>query len=118
MDDQAKRIVLFLVGCMGARIALVWLAYAFPAYLPVMGALALIPAAGFLVIWTKGWRKTGAEVFGDRIWWNDLRPVHGMLYAVFAVLALQRYRPAWIVLLIDVIIGFMAFIWHHASPVW
>ena len=78
-----------------------------------MGALALIPAIGFFTIYFGKLRKTGAEVFGERIWWNDLRPVHGFLYALFAILALQRNTKAWIVLLVDVAIGLTAFIMHH-----
>ena len=113
VTDKMKRMVLFLVGCMGARLALVWLAYAHPLYLPYMGALALIPAIGFFTIYFGKLRKTGAEVFGERIWWNDLRPVHGFLYALFAILALQRNTKAWIVLLVDVAIGLTAFIMHH-----
>ena len=27
-------------------------------------------------------RKTGLEVFGDKIWWNNLRPIHGILYGL------------------------------------
>ena len=30
------------------------------------------------------YRKTGKEVFGSKIWWNDLRPVHASLYILFA----------------------------------
>jgi len=113
ISNKTKRMLLFLIGCMGARSALVWLAYAYPALLPYMGALALIPALGFFVIYFGGLRKTGAEVFGDRIWWNDLRPVHGALYALFAIMALRGNRKAWVVLLVDVIIGFTAFVMHH-----
>ena len=44
MDLQTKRTLLFLIGCMGTRLSLVWLAYKFPQYLKLMGLLALIPA--------------------------------------------------------------------------
>ena len=116
--NKTKRVALFLIGCIGLRSALVWLAYACdPAYLPLMGALALIPAAGFMTIYFGGLRKTGAEVFGERIWWNDLRPLHGILYALFALMALNRDRRAWLVLLVDVVVGFAAFVWHHAVSV-
>jgi hypothetical protein len=115
--NKAKRMALFLIGCMGTRLALVRLAYvasvAYPALLPLMGALAILPAIGFFVIYFGGLRKTGAEVFGDRIWWNDLRPVHGLLYTLFAIMALSRQPQAWIVLLVDVAIGFTAFVVHH-----
>lgn len=111
--NKMKRMALFLIGCIGTRLALVWLAFTYPMYLPYMGMIAIIPAIGFLTIYFGGLRKTGAEVFGDRIWWNDLRPIHGMLYALFALLALQRNRWAWIILLIDVLIGLIAFTMHH-----
>lgn len=113
MDASTKRLLLFLFGCMGARLGLAWLAYAFPAQLPLMGALALVPALGFFVIWAGDLRKTGPEVFGDRIWWNDLRPVHAVLYATFAALALHRVPQAWVVLLLDAAVGFAAWAWHR-----
>ena len=115
LTNKTKRILLFLIGCMGMRSAFVWLAYARPEFLPLMGAIAVIPFVGFLAIYFGGLRKTGAEVFGERIWWNDLRPVHATLYGLFAILALNRDERAWIVLLIDVVIGFTAFVSHHIA---
>ena len=81
--------------------------------LEVLGALAILPAAGFFYIFLTGARKTGAEVFGDRIWWNFLRPFHGTMYAIFAIMALFHIPYAWVVLLIDVLVGLIAFIKHH-----
>jgi hypothetical protein len=81
-----------------------------------MGALALLPAIGFIVIYLGDFRKTGPEVFGDQIWWNDLRPIHGLLYALFAVLALCKNESAWIVLLVDVLIGFSAYMMNRMWP--
>jgi len=114
MDVKTKRALLFSV-CLATRLALAWAAYKYYAYLPYMGALALLPAAGFLLIYAGGLRRTGAEVFGGRIWWNDLRPVHGLLYAAFAVLALARVRHAWVLLLADVAIGAAAFAAHRTG---
>ena len=82
-------------------------------YLPVLGFLALIPAIGFLVIYMFGLRKTGNEVFGDTIWWNDLRPIHAMFYGLFAYLAISKNSNAWIVLLVDTVFGLGAFLTHH-----
>jgi hypothetical protein len=109
-----KRILLFLTGCVGTRLAFVYAAKTSgPAMLEVLGALAILPAAGFFYIYLTGARKTGAEVFGDRIWWNNLRPFHGVMYALFAVMALFHIPHAWIVLLVDVIVGTAAFAIHH-----
>jgi hypothetical protein len=113
VSNKKKRIALFLIGCIGVRSALVWLAYAYPAYLPLMGIVAIAPAIGFLTIYLGDLRKTGPEVVGDRIWWNNLRPIHGFLYGLFAYMALNQDNRAWIVLLIDVMIGFIAFTSHH-----
>lgn len=102
--------MLFLVGCIGTRSYLVYLAKTRPDLLSVMGALAVIPAIGFTLIYLFGWRKTGAEVFGDKIWWDALRPVHAALWGWFAYLALnQRHDDAWRVLFIDTLIGLVAF---------
>jgi hypothetical protein len=116
MENKTKRILLFLFGCMGTRLAIVWLAYKRPDLLRVMGFLALIPAFGFMYIYMNGLRKTGPEVFGERIWWNELRPVHSILWGVFAYLALTGVREhAWKVLLADVTLGFVAFLGHHLA---
>ena len=78
-----------------------------------MGYLALLPAIGFFYLFLTGTRKTGAEVFGDKIWWNDLRPVHGLLYSLFAYNAILGNSSAWIYLLVDVIIGLVSFLVFH-----
>jgi len=71
---------------------------------------AFIIGIGFLYIYFTGSRQTGPEVFGEKIWWNDLRPLHGMLWISFAILASIKNKNAWILLLTDVIIGFITFI--------
>ena len=107
------RLALFVCGCLGTRSALVVLARARPDLLPLLGLLAVVPAIGFAVIYAGGLRQTGPEVFGERIWWNDLRPVHAALYATFAVMALRGNESAWIVLLADVLLGLAAFVHHR-----
>ena len=112
-----KRMFLFVMGCLGTRLSLVYLARTQPQLLEIMGALAVLPAAGFFYIYLTGARQTGPEVFGDRIWWNGLRPFHGAMYALFAVLALFRSPYAWVVLLVDVIVGATAFAHHHLTAI-
>ena len=74
-------------------------------HLRYMGYMALLPAMGFFLIYGMGWRKTGAEVFGYRIWWNELRPIHGALWLLFAVMAIQRWPHTWYILFADVALG-------------
>ena len=109
-----KRFLLFLIGCIGTRTLFVYLAkIASTTYLKYMGYLALLPAIGFFYLFLSGARKTGGEVFGEKIWWNDLRPVHGVMYLLFAYNAINGNDNAWIYLLVDVVIGLISFLTFH-----
>jgi hypothetical protein len=97
--------------CILVRIALCVLAACVPlSVLPWLGALALIPAVGFVLIYALKLRRTGIETGGKPIWWDAFRPVHGALYGLFAVLALYRVRIAYVALVVDVIIGLLLFL--------
>ena len=114
MNQIQKRFLLFLVGCIGMRTLFVFIAKnTSVTYLPYLGYLALLPAVGFTYIYLTGSRKTGQEVFGEKIWWNDLRPLHSLLYFLFAYNAIQRNKNSWVYLLIDVIIGLISFLIFH-----
>ena len=115
MNNIQKRFLLFLFGCILVRSILVVIAKNNQEYLPLMGFLALLPAIGFFYIYATNKRQTGDEVFGDKIWWNNLRPVHGLLYLLFGILAIQKYPNSWLILLVDVIIGLTAFLHFHYS---
>jgi hypothetical protein len=107
---SVARIVLFLVGCIGSRLGLAYLAWWVSLFhLKIMGLFALVPAIGFLTIYLTDSRQTGSEVFGDKIWWNSLRPIHSALWFLFALSALTGHRWAWMILLADVLIGLTAY---------
>jgi hypothetical protein len=113
MDNIKKRFLLFLFGCIGVRLFLVYLAKTQLGILRYLGYLAILPAIGFLLIFLFGLRKTGQEVFGEKIWWNPLRPVHAFLWGLFAYLAIKGEKYAWKVLLVDVLIGLFSFLIYH-----
>ena len=114
MNTTQKRFLLFLIGCIGTRTLLVYLAKNVnKTNLKYMGYLSLLPAIGFFYLFFTGSRKTGAEVFGDKIWWTNLRPVHGLLYLLFSYNAINGNLNAWIYLLVDVIIGLISFLGFH-----
>jgi hypothetical protein len=109
----------FLVGCIGTRAALAYAAYAVRqqrSCLRYLGIAALVPAIGFLLLSATGWRQTGAESSapGRRIWWAALRPVHGLLWLAFAAAAIAGHPAAWTALALDVTLGLVAWILHHA----
>ena len=114
MNTIQKRFLLFLIGCIGLRSLFVVIAKNIDIkLLPYLGYLALLPAIGFIYIYVTDSRKTGAETFGEKIWWNDLRPVHALMYGLFAFNAINKNPNAWIYLLIDVLIGLFSFLIFH-----
>ena len=109
-----QRILMFLIGCIGLRSLFVVIAKNINTkYLKYLGYLALLPAIGFIYIYLTGSRKTGAETFGEKIWWNNLRPIHSILYFLFAYNAIIGNQQSWMYLLVDVLIGLISFLIHH-----
>ena len=114
MNTLQKRFYLFLFGCIGARsLFTIASAYASVSTLQIMGALALLPVFGWLYIMFIGERSTGPEVFGGKIWWQNLRPVHTLLWAGFAYRAISGFTSAWRLLAVDTLFGLCAFLLHH-----
>jgi hypothetical protein len=111
---DTKRMLLFLIGCIGTRLLFVYIAkISSVQVLKYMGYLALLPALGFMYIFLTGSRKTGPEVFGEKIWWNHLRPIHSLIYFAFSYNAINGNKQSWLYLLADVSIGLLAFLNHH-----
>ncbi len=102
---EKKRLALFLFGCIGTRLMFVYVAKTRTEFLPYMGFIAILIAAGLMYFYLTGARTTGPEVFGEKIWWNNLRPVHAALYTTFAILAIQKNKKAYVPLFIDAMIG-------------
>ena len=114
MNHLQQRFLMFLIGCIGTRSLFVIIAkYINTKYLKYFGYLALLPAIGFMYIYLTEIRKTGAEVFGEKIWWNNLRPIHSILYFLFAYNAIMGNKQSWIYLLVDVVFGLISFLVHH-----
>ena len=114
MKALEKRFLLFLGGCIPMRLLFVWLTKIMPLnYLPYAGALALLPAFGFIYLFLTGKRTVGMETQGAPIWWSRFRIIHGLIYLGFAYYAFQRLRNAYLFLLADVLLGLGLFIWHH-----
>jgi len=114
MNDIDKRRFLFILGCIPSRLFIVYLAKTLnPEYLNYLALCLCIPMIGFLYIYLTNSRKTGIETFGARIWWNQLRIVHFLLYLLFMFFVLTNKKHAYLPLLFDVIIGFIAFVHHH-----
>jgi hypothetical protein len=117
MNNLHKRFALFLV-CISVRFSIAFLAKeANDGLLQAIGFLSLMPAIGFFYLFFSGKRKFGRETFGDKIWWNNLRPLHGTLWLLFSFYALRKNKNAWIFLLIDVFIGIFSFLVFHIKSI-
>lgn len=116
MNDLQKRFYLFLFGCIGTRTLFTILAASVSvSFLHILGYIALLPVFGWIYIMLIGKRNTGPEVFGGRIWWQNLRPLHTLLWAGFAYCAISGFPSAYRLLAIDTAIGLAAFLFHHNS---
>lgn len=108
-------LIVFLFGCIGFRLFLTYLAKTTTN--PIIQRLLIIITGligiGFLTIYFFGLRKTGIEVGGRKIWWNNLRPIHGLLYVAFSIAAYNQLTNAWILLLIDTIFGLYSYLYHY-----
>lgn len=123
--------LLFLAGCIPTRLLLAFLAYYFlnlktqnKNLLFILSIITFLIGLSFIIIYEKGWRKTGLETGGKEIWWNNYRPVHGIIYLIFSILTfiyiLNISNPSysilkhiWLLLLLDVLIGIFAFSKHY-----
>ena len=115
LSQEHKRNLLFLVGCLGTRSLMAYAAkYVDKPKLKIMGYIAIIPALVWLYMYFINPRTTGPEVFGGTIWWNDWRLVHAMTYLLFAIYAIKGEDFAYIPLVVDVFIGFIAFTMNHS----
>lgn len=112
MINDKNRSYVFFIGCIGFRLFIsIFAKYINKDYLPIMAYIAIIIGIGFTVIYITGIRKTGYEA-GGKIWWNHLRPVHAMLYFIFAYMVFEKDDNAWIALLIDALLGIISKVIH------
>jgi len=114
MNSIQKRFAMFLGACIPIRLLIVFVAKKTPVnYLQYLGYIALLPAFGFLYLYFTGGRQKGLETLGQPIWWSKFRIIHGLLYLLFAIYAINKISFAYIFLAIDVILGLILFLWHH-----
>ena len=111
-----ERLLVFLLGCFGARLLLAELARRHAqSNLRDWALMGALPAAGFLVLFIvpRPDEANALETFGRPIWWRSLRPVHAMLYLMFVLLAYNAPRYAHVPLFLDAILGITAFTVFH-----
>lgn len=114
MNKLQKRFTLFLLGCIPIRFLFVYIAKNIPInYLPLTAPITLIMGLGFFYTFFSG-KKTGST-FNQIAWWNNLRPIHGLLYILYSYYAYKKNSDSYKILLFDVIFGLLSFLIYHIS---
>ena len=113
MLSNRERILYFLIGCMGIRSIIAILPLYIPKkWLPVLGLLILVIGVSFLYLYFSNGRMDAHEG-GGVTWWANYRLIHGLLYLCASIYLIQQKRLAWIPLTIDVLLGFILFLFSR-----
>ena len=113
-----KRTLLFLLICIPLRFCFVLLAkYGSLKLLQILGIIYLLFGLGIFIIYLLGIRGDGIKTsLGNIIWWANIRPIFGILWILFGLLAINKKQDiAWRVLFIELIFGLYMFLLEHDS---
>ena len=119
---ETKRMLLFLVGCIGMRTLLTVTSIEVTKiqngllYLKYMGYVAVFISMGFIYLYVNGNKYADNQLsqYKDKkLWWKNLRIVHGIMYSLFALFAIQMKSYAWVPLALDTIIGLSVWTFHN-----
>jgi len=112
--NKIQKIFYYFLICISIRLYFAYLAKTTSkTNLKYMGYIAIGPAIGFMYMYFNKMRTVGDGAFKNKIWWSNLRPLHSILYALFAYNAIKGKSSAYMYLLIDVLIGIGAFLNNH-----
>ena len=110
---EEKSIRYFLFGCIPVRLLLALIPlYIANHWLFYYGILLLIIVMNFLYLFFTNGRMNAFEA-GGKTWWANYRSIHGFLYLIAAIMAMQKNRYTSVPLFIDIIIGFFLFMKQH-----
>lgn len=114
---ETKRFLVFILGCIGSRLSLSMIAkYIMIDYLPLLAIFTIPISISFMYLYIFGNDVVDKQLewLGDKkIWWNQLRPVHSILFMIFSILAINKSSYSWLILLLDTIIGLISWLIHH-----
>ena len=80
-----------------------------------MGVIALIISLSFIYLYFIGNNRANRQLewLGDKkIWWNQMRLIHGLIWLLFSILAFTKFNHSWIILAVDTLIGLSVWILH------
>ena len=114
LKNDFYRACVFLFFCLGSRTLLAYIAYKYIKYTIIKYLLILFTVTAS-IIWLYYYfikDKTFSRLSG-KVWWNNMRIIHSILYLTFAGLVITNKKWAWKLLALDVLIGFIGWILHR-----
>ena len=127
MEISKERMLTFLIGCLGTRSLLAYIAYYaednnIDSLQILLGVLAIFIGIGFITIWLFGNELANDQLKvwkdkDDKLWWNNFRIVHGIIYILFGIFSLMEIQGAYKLLIIDLILGLLLWIMHHIKMI-
>lgn len=120
MNITQKRYMLFFLLCIPARLGIAYLSTQLTGKkLQTLGYISLIFAIGIIMIYLFGSKLADSQLKWagkDNVWWNNFRPLHGLLYLAFSINAIQmKSDSAWKPMVADAIMGTILFLQNQQS---
>jgi uncharacterized membrane protein HdeD (DUF308 family) len=114
MLSPKQRLLQFLGICIIVRSLGALIAYLYPqsAITKVLAILYFMSGISMLYLFIANKRQNAPEG-GGITWWNNLRPIHAVLFMLFAFFALNGKKFSYLFLVSDVILGLIAVFTHR-----
>lgn len=115
MNQLDKIQFLFLI-CIISRLIISFISFKFQNNKNVMIFLSVIYfilGTGLIYNFLVKTRKVGA--FNNKVWWDNLRPIHSFLFLSFSYLAIYHQEHSWKPLFLDSIIVSIYYLYYKPS---
>ena len=106
--DKNKRIMLFIFGCLFARSIPIIILKKIPKLSIIIVLFYLGIGLSFLKTFMFSKSKFG--FFGGKVWWNNLRLFHSLIYLLFVVLFITTKKLYINLLIFDLVISLLSVI--------
>lgn len=92
--------------------------YGSPYVKQIISYLATLIALGFTSIYLFGLRPNGTDGIEAVVWWNHLRPIHALLFGLYAYTSLVlECKCSAFFLLADVFVGIASYLTHYKNVI-
>ncbi len=114
MDIKLKRLLIYVFFCLVTRFMLAFTVQNIDQkYQPIFGIIFIILGASFFYLYFTDstdtlhqQADTQLEWLGEsKIWWSNLRPIHGFLFICAGILALNKNKYSYVPLYADLLFG-------------